>query len=149
MTTFTAPENTKYQSVPLVDIQDLVSTDSKKHGIRRDVSAYLTTKDATQKERIVQQLKQWKEASLQIPSIVKNAPNLKTLETYSTKLVQAIDVGLQVLENTSDEQTKTALLQTLKGLKGRGDKLEILVLPEIEALVTGTLAPWPTSLSPF
>jgi hexosaminidase len=151
MASFTAPEQTKFQSVPLVDLPDLASADSKEAWqFRREVAAYLTTKDAGKKEKVVRQLTEWREAALQIPSLVKTAPNLKTLEAYSAKLVQAIDIGLQVLEKGTDEQKKAALLQTIKGLKSsRGDKLEILILPEIESLVTGTLVPLPKSFSPF
>ena len=98
---------------------------------------------------IAQQLQQWKAAALEIPSLMEAAPNLKVLEAYTVKLVRAADIGLQALDKAPDENEKATLLQTLKGLKGRGDVLEIQILPEVEALITDTLAPLPTSFSPF
>jgi hexosaminidase len=146
MASFTAPGPTKYQTVPLVDITDLTSTDSKQAWqFRIQVSNYLATKDTLQKSAIIKQLTDWKEAALQIHSLIKGAPNMKEFATYASKVEQATDIGLQVLEKSPDENSKAAILQTLKGMKNRGDKLEILVLPEIEALVSGKLAPLPTN----
>lgn len=150
MTQFTAPEQSKYQSVPLVDLPDFASTDSKQEWqFRKWVEAYLSTKDTTQKARIVLQLKQWRVAAEQIPGMVKAAPNLSELGSYAAKVAQAASLGLQALEGVSDEKQRTTFLQTLKGLKARGERMEILILPEIEALVSDTLAPLPTSFSPF
>lgn len=146
MGSFTAPEPTKFQSVPLVDITDLASTDSKQAWqFRMHVSNYLATKDTLQKAAIIKQLTEWKEAALQIPSLIKEAPNMKEFATYSEKAAQAADIGLQVLNKSPDENSKATILQTLKSMKIRGDKLEILILPEIEALVTGKLSSLPMS----
>ena len=102
-----------------------------------------------QKTKIAQQLLQWKEAALQMPALLEAAPNMKVFAIYAAKVVQATDIGLQALERSPDEKEKAEFLQILKALKGRGDVLEIQILPEIEALVTGTLSPLPASFSPF
>lgn len=147
---FMAPERTKYQSVPLVDLADLVSPDSKAAWqFRKGVEAYLVTKDANQKALIVNQLIEWKRAASQLPALLKTAPNLQELAGYAAKVAQAATMALEVLESAPDEKVKAERMQTLKALKSRGDKLEILILPEIMALVSGTLAPLPTSFSAF
>jgi hexosaminidase len=150
MTTFTAAERIKYQSVPLVDLPDLARTDSKEAWqFRQRVKSYIATKDTMQKNAIIKQLRDWKQAALQVPSLIKDAPNITEFASYAARVEQATDIGLQVLEKSPDENSKAAMLQTLNGLKSRGDRLEIIILPEIEALVTGKLTPLPMNFSPF
>jgi hexosaminidase len=146
MAQFTAEERTKYQKVPLVDLPDLLSTDTKQAWqFRQWVQSYLVTKDTLQRDVIVNQLMNWKKAALQIPSLVQAAPNLAEFAAYAAKVAQAADIGIQVLEKSPDENTKAAMLEKLKAMKNRGDRMEILILPEIEALVTGILPPLPKS----
>ncbi|GAB4018974.1 hypothetical protein GCM10028808_55090 [Spirosoma migulaei] len=150
MTQFTAPVATKYQSVPLVDLPDLISPDSKAAWqFRKAVDTYLKTKDPIVKMTLTNQLMAWKEAAEHIPSLVPTAPNLTLLATYGAKIAQATQIGLQVLEQSPNETDKAALLQTLKGLKGKGDTLEMLILPEIQALVSGTLTTLPMNFGSF
>ncbi|MBN1181663.1 MAG: family 20 glycosylhydrolase [Bacteroidales bacterium] len=150
MTQFSAAEETKYQSVPLVDLPDLASTDSKEAWqFRKWVERYLVTKDTTLKTEITKQLRKWSAAAFQILSLVKTAPNLAEFAIYSERVQQATDLGLQVLGKSHDKYDNSAMVQTLKGLKKQGDRLEILILPEIEALITGILSPLPMSFSPF
>jgi hypothetical protein len=117
--------------------------------LRTTGHGYVTTKDISQKTVIIKQLSDWKEAAMQIPSLVKAAPNMAEFANYAARIMQAADIGLQMLEKSPDENYKAGFLQTLKSLKSRDDRLEILILPEIEALITGTLTLLPKSFSPF
>lgn len=144
MTQFVAPERTRYQQVPLVDLPDLLSCDSEAAWqFRKEVEKYLSIKDQSSQAAIIQQLNMWKDAALKIPVLTQAAPNLNDLATYAAKVAQATDIGLQVLAKSLDEKDKAAMLLTLKAMKNRGDKLEIQILPEIQALVSGTLSPLP------
>lgn len=144
LTQFVAPERSKYQQAPLVDLPDLLSCDSEAAWLfRKKVEQYLSTKDQSAQTAIIQQLNSWKEAALKIPALTTTTPNLKEFDSYAAKVAQAADIGLQVLTKLPDEKDKAALLQNLKAMKNRGDKLEIQILPEIQALVSGTLPPLP------
>jgi hexosaminidase len=145
LASFTAPEQTKYQQVPLVDLNDLVACDSETAwSFRKEIEKYLNNKDNSSKTNIIQQLTVWKEAAMEIPSLSQKAPNLKELTKYASKVTQITDIGLKILEKSPDESEKEAMFQTLKTIKSRGDKLEIQILPEIQALLIGKLPTLPT-----
>ena len=79
-----------------------------------------------------------------IPSLAQKAPNMKEFNTYASKVLQITEIGLKALEKALTENEKAEMLQSLKSMKNRGDKLEIQILPEIIGLVSGTLPALPT-----
>lgn len=134
------PANLKYETVPLVNLPDFVEVDSEvEWNLRKLVGQYLKTSDSSAKKKIEIQLIKWKEASLQIEQQVMKAPNLMILKTYADRIISATDIGLQALAGTLDGVKKDEATKQLKAMKLRTDLVEIRILDEIEALITGKL----------
>jgi len=133
-----SPDNIKSQSVPLVSLVDLVACDSRNAwNFGKLVENYLHSEDLNQKEIIKQQLNDWQEAANQIAILAKNAPNLGSLEDYAGRIALVTDIGLQAVEGSLNGSRKSLMLGQLDSLKQPGDLLEIAILNEIRALVTG------------
>lgn len=145
LSSFTAAERTKFQQVPLVDLRDLVSCDSEAAWwFRKEVEKYVVSKDELSKSNIINKLSEWQNAAKAIPAMMQKAPNLKELNEYAQKVSMSVEIGQKTLAKTPTETEKAEFLKALKGMKVRGDRLEILILSEIEVLVTGTIKPLPT-----
>lgn len=142
VSSFVAPERTKYLQVPLVDLRDLVSCDSQEAWkFRKEVEKYIESPNETLKNSIKQKLSDWKVAAESIPNLLKKSPNLKELNIYAQRILVAIDIAFQVIEKAPTENEQTDLVKKLKSLKLRGDQLEVQILPEIEALITRKILP--------
>ncbi len=132
--------NFKYETVPLVNLPDFVEVDSEvEWKFRNQVGLYLKDRNPNVKKEIENQLKKWKEASLNVLEQIAVAPNLKILETYSERIIKATEIGLQALEGTLQEAQKEEATKQLRAMKLRTDVVEIRILDEIEALVNGKL----------
>ena len=144
LSSFTAAERTKFQQVPLVDLRDLVGCDSEAAWwFRKEVEKYLVSKNELSKSNIIRKLSEWQNAAKEIPVMMQKAPNLNELNEYAQRVSLAAEIGQKTLLKAPTETEKAEFLNALKGMKVRGDRLEILILSEIEALVTGTIKPLP------
>jgi hexosaminidase len=134
------PANLKFETVPLVSLPDFVEVDSEMEWkFRKLVEQYLKDKNPVTKKEIETQLKKWKEASLQIEQQIVKAPNLMMLKTYAERIISATEIGLQALEGNLNDAKKEEATKQLKAMKLRTDQVEIRILDEIEALVSGKL----------
>lgn len=137
---FVAAENKKYQSVPLVAIEDIVACDYKEAWVfRKNVENYLQTRDDLSKVKVLNQLQEWNLAAFEIPQLQKNAPNLQEFASYADRLYKLTQIGLDALKINLSNDKKENLGKELKNFKQRGDKLEIQILPQIEALLSTRL----------
>jgi hexosaminidase len=134
------PSNLKYETVPLVNLPDFVEVDSEvEWKFRKLVGLYLKDRNLNAEKEIENQLKKWAEASLQVEQQVWKAPNLKILESYSDRIIKATEIGLKALKGTLNETQKADAMKQLKAMKLRTDMVEIRILDEIQALVSGKL----------
>jgi hypothetical protein len=134
------PSNLKYETVPLVNLPDFVEVDSEvEWKFRKLVGLYLKDRNLNAEKEIENQLKKWEEASLQVEQQVWKAPNLKILESYSDRIIKATEIGLKALKGTLNETQKADAMKQLKAMKLRTDMVEIRILDEIQALVSGKL----------
>src|SRR5258706_9288414 len=84
------PAGLKYENTPLINLADMVSSDSKQAWeFRKLVENYISSKDSVVRKKIETKLNQWQQAALQIPLQINNAPNLKVFEIYASKIAMA------------------------------------------------------------
>ncbi|KPM46815.1 beta-N-acetylhexosaminidase [Jiulongibacter sediminis] len=134
---FVAAESKKYQSVPLVAIEDLVACDYKEAWVfKTNVEEYLQNRDDLVKVRLLNQLEEWNLASSKITQLITKAPNPKEFAIYADRLSKVTEIGLKSLKSNSSREQSEEWLKELKTFKQRGDKLEIQILPQIEALIS-------------
>ncbi|WP_346857923.1 beta-N-acetylhexosaminidase [uncultured Draconibacterium sp.] len=139
-TTMMMPANYKYETVPLVNLPDLVEVDSEvEWQFRNQVKQYLENNNPDSKTQIENQLNKWKEASILLQKQITVAPNLMVLKTYADRIIRASVIGLLALDGNMDETEKEDALQQLQSMKLRTDVVEIRILDEIEALISGEL----------
>lgn len=137
---------TKYQSVPLVDLADMVPCDSKVvWNFRKQVETYLESKEQAERTKTIGELKKIKESTVQTKILTKSAPNLSSLGSYADKIGLCVDIGIKALSEHLSEDQKAIMVQQLNSLLSRADELEIAILPEINALITGKLIPLPST----
>ncbi|MGR3810875.1 beta-N-acetylhexosaminidase [Jiulongibacter sp. NS-SX5] len=137
LTQFVATESKKYQSVPLVAIEDLVACDYEEAWVfKTNVEEYLQTRDDLSKVKVLNQLQKWNLAAIEIPQLLNNAPKIQEFASYADRLSKVTQIGLSALKTNLSKEEKKILSQELKTFKQRGDKLEIQILPQIEALIS-------------
>lgn len=130
-----SPKRTKYQGVPLANLADMVTCDSKQvWSFKKLVDEYVSKKDLDLKEKIKAQLEEWIEAAGHIKNMTESAPNLNTLEGYAQRVAGASKIGLQVLTESVDQSQKKIIIEQLKSLARSTDELEIGILPVINQL---------------
>jgi hexosaminidase len=130
-----------YGTSPLVGLPFILGCDSKKAWeFRKLVQTYLDSKDSSVKSEIKDQLVIWKEAALKVNHQYANAPNLRGLHSMSLKIVKATDIGLQAIRGNIGEDEINEKLGELKSLSENGEA-EIIILNEIESLLTGVMYP--------
>ncbi len=138
--TMMLPANYKYETIPLVGLPDIVDVDSEvEWKFRKNIRLYLKDSNPNAKNEIENQLKKWKVASLQLEQQIEVAPNLMKLKTYSDRINTAVEIGLKALEGKMDETEKEGAIKQLQSMKLRTDAVEIRILDEIEALISGKL----------
>ncbi|KAA2215769.1 beta-N-acetylhexosaminidase [Maribacter flavus] len=133
------PASLKYETVPLVNLADIVSVDSEMEWkLRTQIQKFLDG-DINVKFMLEEQFNEWKDAALKTKEQIKGAPNLKMLETYADRLIRASEIGLLAISASMDDSEKKSSLEELGTMKVRTDAVEIRILDEIEALLSGEL----------
>jgi hexosaminidase len=144
-----------YQTTPLNSISDIVFADPEtKRKFRMLVKAYLETRDKNAENQIRDYLVAWKQNDGHLQPLFAGNKRLMEIQDHSKNLSLAAAIGLEALEHgdkgvSSDPawiQQQTAALTLYAKPHGAA---EIAVIPEIEALVNGRLAPEPASYRLF
>ena len=140
------PVNTTLLS-PMVNIADVAHCDSKACWyFRQLVASYLAKHDSASLAQIKEQLMAWKNNNLKFNAVAANSPYLRQVTSLSDNLSATADIGLNALNNQSD---KDALLKQLQQYTKPQFEVQLSILPEIEALITGKLREEPKSYTMF
>lgn len=134
------PQALKYETVPLIGLPDIVEIDSEvEWHFRKNIQAFLEDNDIKTKQEIKNQLTKWNIASKVLSEQVEFAPNLKTLDTYTGRIIEATEIGMEALDGNLTESDKVDKIARLNKMKLRTDLVEIRILDEIIGLVNGDL----------
>jgi len=134
-------------SSPMVGIADAAHAESETRWyFRKSVAAYLKDHNQSDLEQIKLQLQRWQNNKARFDALAVNSPYLQTIADLSDNLSGIAAIGLQALngEGNKDEQLKK-LQQLAKPLH----EVQLAMIPEIEALITGQLKPEPATYSLF
>jgi len=151
----TRPAGTKYQTAPLAEVSDIIFADSEeKRKLRAMVTAYLQNRDTSIEKSIRQQLITWKDNDKLLQPYFAGNTTLALVKEHSKNLAIAAVIGLEALDKIKEgsqppaswAKEKTTALAACKTVSS---ETEIAVIREIEALVTGKLAPDPASYPMF
>jgi hexosaminidase len=132
---------------PLVAIADVVPCDSKTAWhFRQLVSAYLASHQDNDLQVIKAQLISWQNNKAQFDALKNATPYIQQLTDLSDQLSSAASIALQALNN---EGNKDEQIKQLQQMEIASHEVQLAVLPEIEALVSGKLGPLPASYPMF
>ncbi|HEY4324542.1 MAG TPA: beta-N-acetylhexosaminidase [Mucilaginibacter sp.] len=134
-------------SSPLVNIADVAHVESETRWyFRKLIASYLSTHDSTTRNQIKSQLLKWRNNKARFDAVAVTSPYLQTINDLSDNLSQAATIALQALngEGSKDEQ-----LKKLQLIAKPSHEVQLAILPEVEALITGKLAAEPATYSMF
>jgi hexosaminidase len=134
-------------STPMVNIADVVHPESETRWyFRKLVASYLSQHDSTDLKQIKALLSKWQNNKARFDAVAANSPYLQTINNLSDNLSAMATIGLQAVDG---EAGKDDQLKKLKALEQPLHEVQLAIIPEIEALVTGTLKPEPATYPMF
>jgi hexosaminidase len=132
---------------PLVNIADAVHCDSEvKRAFRELVTSYLKSHNDADLQAIKSMLTGWQNNKTRFDAILNVAPYPAQIKDLSDNLSSAAAITLQALNNEGD---KNDLLNQLQKMEQPSHEVQLAILPELEALLSGTLKPEPASYPMF
>lgn len=144
---FTPVRVSKTLASPMVEIADAERCDSKPRlDFRKLVATYLTNHDTVTLKKIKLQLHLWQNNKVKFDILAVNAPYLKQLLPLSDHLSAAATIGLEAL---NEQGNKDEQLNKLQQLEQPLNEVQLSILPEIEALVSGQLKDEPATYPMF
>jgi hexosaminidase len=144
-----------YQTTPLTSVSDIVFVDSEtKRKFRMLVKTYLETHEKKAENQIRNYLVTWQNNDARLQPLFAGNKRLMEIQDHSKNLSLAAAIGLEVLERgdkgaSSDPVWIQQQAHALDSFAKAHDDTEIAVIPEISALVNGSLAPEPASYRVF
>jgi hexosaminidase len=143
------------QTMPLNSVSDIVFVDSEtKRKFRVLVKTYLESHDKNAEFQIRDYLLRWQNNDAHLQPFFAGNKRLMEIQDHSQNLSLAAVIGLEALErgDKGAPSDPVWIQQQVSALglyaKAHGET-EIAVIPEIAALVNGSLAPEPTSYKVF
>jgi hexosaminidase len=134
-------------SSPMVNIADAVHADSETGWyFRQVIASYLDKHDAAALEQVKSQLQRWQNNKARFDALAVNSPYLQQIKDLSDELSGAAAIGLAALNSGGNKDDQ---LKQLQQMEKPSHEVQLAVLPEIEALVTGKLKPLPASYPLF
>ena len=149
------PVSAVYQSAPLVRAADIAWVDPEvKWVFRKNVAAYIQTKSVQSEKAVRAELINWKENYNQLNSLFSSSTLAKEIELHSKNLSVLSSLCLQVMDLRANgkhptEQWMKDVQVQLESAKGTYGEVELAVLPELTALITGQLTPLPVGYGLF
>jgi hexosaminidase len=132
---------------PMVNIADVVHSDSEAGwAFRQAVASYLKDHKDEDLQTIKYLLQKWQNNKVRFDAVSNYAPYPQQISDLSDNLSAAASIGLQAL---SGQGNKDEQLKKLQEMEKPSHEVQLAILPEIEALVTGTLKPLPASYPMF
>jgi hexosaminidase len=132
---------------PMVNIADAAHSDSETAWyFRQTVAGYLKNHREADLQAVKTQLLKWQNNKAGFGAETGITPYMQQIKDLSDSLSAAAAIGLNALngEGNKDEE-----LKQLQHLQDPSHEVQLAILPEIEALVTGTLKPLPVSYPMF
>jgi len=151
---FKAPPSS-YQTTPLTAVSDIVFADSEtKRQFRTWVKALLEKHDKKAENSIRACLTVWQQNDALLEPLFSGNRRLTEIQDQSKNLTAAAAIGLEALDRidkgtAADGAWVQQQANALDNCAKAHNETEIAVIPEIAALVTGHLAPEPTTYSAF
>jgi hexosaminidase len=142
-------------NAPFHSVADAVLVDSAaKYEFRDAVASWLKTHDAASEQTLRTWLVLWSRNDALLEPYFAQSSELREVAGHSKQLAALADAALQALEqlhkgealSASQLAADDALLKAAQAVEG---ETEIAVLPEIEALLHGTLPPEPSEYAIF
>jgi len=134
-------------SSPMVNIADAVHSDSETGWyFRKAVVSYLDKHKPADMELIKSQLLRWQNNKVMFDALAAKIPYLQQINDLSDHLSDAASIGLQALNGGGNKDVQ---LKQLQQLEKPLHEVQLAILPEIEALVTGKLKPEPSAYPLF
>jgi len=134
-------------STPMVSIADAAHAESETRWyFRKLVASYLKDHNTADLEQIKAQLQRWQNNKTRFDAAAVNSPYLQKINDLSDNLSAMAAIGLQALNN---EGNKDEQFKKLEQLGKPLHEVQLAILPEIEALVTGKLKAEPATYSLF
>jgi hexosaminidase len=144
-----------FQTTPLTSVSDIVFVDSEtKRQFRVWVETFLEKHDQDAEKSIKACLTKWAQNDDLLKPILVGDRRLTELQDHSKNLSAVAAIGLEALERMDKNMQDDGawIQQKANALDAYGKAhydVEIAVIPEIAALVTGHLAPEPASYAAF
>lgn len=143
------PTRLANNSSPLVDVGDIISTDSElKRLFRKNVARYLDKKDSESEVFLRKQLQLWSANHYQLANTGMNQSRYANIAPHSANLQKLSESGLKAMDKikagqsfTAEEMAEYQKLIT-EAKKPQGDTVLDIVL-EIESLINQKLVPEP------
>ncbi len=132
---------------PMVNIADAAHSDSETRWyFRQAVAVFLKNHREANLQAVKTQLLKWQNNKARFDAEAGITPYMQQIKDLSDSLSAAATIGLNALngEGNKDEE-----LKQLQHLQDPLHEVQLAILPEIEALVTGTLKPLPVSYPMF
>ena len=131
---------------PMVRIADVVHCDSKSEwAFRNLVAEYLATHDAAVKQKLTACLQLWLNNKESFNELAVNSPYLKQIKGLSDNVSEAAAIGLLALKQESSPNGLSRLEELNKPLFD----VQLTILEDISALLTGKLKPYPLTYPLF
>jgi hexosaminidase len=144
-----------FQTTPLTSVSDIVFVDSEtKRKFRALVKLYLEKHDKEAASGIRAYLLAWQQNDSALEPLFAGNKRLAEVQEHSVNLSAAATIGLEALDRADKAlPADAAWVQKKSDELGNYEKshneTEIAVIPEIASLVTGHLAPEPSSYPAF
>jgi hexosaminidase len=144
-----------FQTTPLTSVSDIIFVDSEtKRKFRMLVKTWLGTHDTSAENKLKAWLISWRDNDARLHDIFPGNIRLLAVQDQSKNLSLAAAIGLEALErhdkaNPSDTLWDQQQVEALRAFTKPHGETEIAIIPEISALVSGTLPPEPASYPVF
>lgn len=146
---FSLPEEYSVATAPLIRVADVATIDPEiKYVFRTQVKNWIERKDSLSERAIQQQLNNWIGLPVALRNCFKSNAIAREVENHAKNLSDLSKACLELLAlqkegKTADSSWISKQKQSLKEASKVYGDTELAVLPELEALINGKLAPLP------
>jgi len=149
---FSLPAAAYYPNAPLTRAADIATVDPIiKWEFRKTVENYLVSKNPDLAQQIRKQLIIWRDNDQQLQSLFRSSSQAKEISMHSKNLALLSSAALDVMDHgkATDSTAQGNIQKLITDAKISNAEVELAVLPELEALITGNLAPLPKQFPIF
>jgi len=146
---FSLPEAASYSTAVYTRAADMAQVDPPlKWEFRAQVEKFLATKNPEAEQWLKHQLLAWRDNDQQLQSLFRSSSQAKEISAHSGNLSLLSAAALNVMDQTksgilSDSTSTKNNFLLIQNAKTTDGEVELSVLPELEALITGKLTALP------